>query len=276
MYILGFETTGVRGSVALCDLETKKIREKSTKKPMEHLKNITELASELLREEGIKPSKLSAVAASIGPGSYTGIRIGVSSARAVAQALDIRCLSVPSLEMFREKCDGRRGCAVIVNARRGQVYGAVYGSCGEEILAPGAYMLKDVTSAVDAIKFPGQAAGSRGKMSAIRSEAADICAAKEKLHNIVFYGDGVTEYLKDERFAHLLQGRTFAEDSDLLPTAGMVVRYALKMWERGETCEFADLLPEYMRETEAEQKLKDGTLAKLRAKKMESLMGGHK
>ena len=126
MYILGFETTGARGSVALCNLETREIREKSTEEPMGHLRNITELASQLLRERGVEPSDLSGVAVSVGPGSYTGIRIGVSSARAVAQALNITCFAVPSLEMFREKCDGKSGCAVIVNARRGQVYGAVY------------------------------------------------------------------------------------------------------------------------------------------------------
>ena len=80
MYILGFETTGARGSVALCNLETREIREKSTEEPMGHLRNITELASQLLRERGVEPSELSGVAVSVGPGSYTGIRIGVSSA----------------------------------------------------------------------------------------------------------------------------------------------------------------------------------------------------
>lgn len=258
MYILGFETTGARGSVALYNLETREIREKSTEEPMGHLRNITELASQLLRERGVEPSDLSGVAVSVGPGSYTGIRIGVSSARAVAQALNISCFAVPSLEMFREKCDGKSGCAVIVNARRGQVYGAVYGSHGEEILAPGAYMLDDVTSAVDGIR------GSRG--NGVHSGTDD---------SITFYGGGVTAYLKDERFAHLLRGRKFANERELLPTAGMVVRHAIGMRERGEECDFRDLQPDYMRETEAEQKLKDGTLTRLREKKMANLMNGH-
>ena len=47
------------------------------------------------------------------------------------------------------------------------------------------------------------------------------------------------------------------------------------MRERGEECDFRDLQPDYMRETEAEQKLKDGTLARLREKKMANLMNGH-
>lgn len=66
MYILGFETTGARGSVALCNLETREIREKSTEEPMGHLRNITELASQLLRERGVGPSDLSGVAVSVG------------------------------------------------------------------------------------------------------------------------------------------------------------------------------------------------------------------
>ena len=168
------------------------------------------------------------------------------------------CSSDLSLEMFREKCDGKSGCAVIVNARRGQVYGTVYGSHGKKILAPGTYMLDNVTSAVDGIR------GSRG--NGVHSGTDD---------SITFYGDGVTAYLKDERFAHLLRGRKFANERELLPTAGMVVRHAIGMRERGEECDFRDLQPDYMRETEAEQKLKDGTLTRLREKKMANLMNGH-
>lgn len=248
MYILGFETTGSLGSVALYNLNNDEIKEMRVDEPMGHLKNIIDLAGKLMTDEGVDKEKLAAVAVSVGPGSYTGIRIGVSSARAIAQGLDLPCISVPGLAMFKEKCDGSQGCAVIFNARRGQVYGAVFDKDGNEILEPGAYMLSDVTDAVDRLSD----------------------------ENIVFYGDGVSAYENNETYGSLLNNRKFAGKEKLLPRAEMVVRYAAAAYRKGRICDYKNLEPSYMRETEAEQKLKDGTLERLRREKMAKLSRGLK
>lgn len=240
MYILGFETTGSLGSVALYNLNNQEIKMAAVDEPMGHLKNIVSLANGLMESEHIKVEDIAAVAASVGPGSYTGIRIGVSTARAIAQGLGLPCISVPSLDMFKEKCDVNNGCAVIFNARRGQVYGAVFDGNGNEVLKPGPYMLSDVTEAVD----------SSG------------------IINCVFYGDGVSAYKDDEKYGDLLNCRVFAKESELLPSADMVVRYAASSYNKGKLCDYNALEPSYMRETEAEQKLKDGTLERLRKEKM--------
>ena len=115
---------------------------------MAHLRRLAGMMEELVQETGCSKSEIGAVAASAGPGSYTGIRIGVTTARMTAQALGVPCLKVPTLAMFRPLA-GDTGCAVIFNARRGQVYGAVYGPGGQEVLAPGPYMLEDVTKAAE-------------------------------------------------------------------------------------------------------------------------------
>ena len=149
MYILGFETTGHIGSAALLDLESGETRSIETEEPLSHLKNTAAMASKLFAEAGIEPKTgLAAVAASVGPGSFTGIRIGVTMARSMATALEIPCVSVPTLSVFKDRCAGLP-VAGILNARRGQVYGVIFDGEGNEILKQGPYMLTDVLRVTD-------------------------------------------------------------------------------------------------------------------------------
>ena len=235
MYILAIETTGPFGSVALID-EKGQVNSKASREEMNHLKDLMPMAEELIKEAGISKSDLTAVAASAGPGSFTGIRIGVSTARAIAQALDIPAIKVPTLEIFKEFCHGEKPVAVIFNARRGQVYGAVFDSDGGEILKPGPYMLTEVLEVID----------------------------REKL-SPVFYGDGVNAY--EDRITAFDK----ASEEGRYQSAETVALVALKRYQQGQTCNYEELLPDYMREVEANQKLKSGQLAKERAAKLERL-----
>ncbi|MGN8635694.1 tRNA (adenosine(37)-N6)-threonylcarbamoyltransferase complex dimerization subunit type 1 TsaB [uncultured Eubacterium sp.] len=238
MYILVIDTTGPVGSCALLEPETGAIRQKTTEEPMAHLRRLAGMMEELVQETGCSKSEIGAVSASAGPGSYTGIRIGVTTARMTAQALGVPCLKVPTLAMFRPLA-GDTGCAVIFNARRGQVYGAVYGPGGQEVLAPGPYMLEDVTKA---------------------AERAGL--------NPVFYGDGIDAYRDSPKYGNLLAGKVFAPKAERYQTAELAARFTKTLWEQGDTCSVEELLPDYMRKTEAEQKLADGSLARARAAKM--------
>ncbi len=231
MYILSFETTGNICSAALIDGEGHVIMEASEDR-MSHLRELTAMSQKLVDRAGIKKSEISAVASSAGPGSFTGIRIGVTTARTVAQALGVKCISVSSLKIFDRYADENRSVAVIFNARRGQVYGAVFGHKKEEILAPGPYMLEDVL------------------------------AACEGIEDVVFFGDGVDAY------SDRLEGYKLAEEKIRYQTADMVAEAAKRKYEAGETLDYEELLPDYMRAPEAEQKLKSGQLASERAAKL--------
>jgi tRNA threonylcarbamoyladenosine biosynthesis protein TsaB len=232
--------------------------------PMNHLKALMPMAQQLLNQRDIDKSDLTAVAASIGPGSFTGIRIGVSSARAIAQALDIPAISVPTLETFKLYCNGTALVAPIINARRGQVYGGVFGEDGADILAGGPYMLTDVFAAI------------KGELACRRSETS--CGMLSG-GTIKFYGDGIDAYGQMlETFTSEIGDAfpgwqvTLAEEEKRYQTAEMTARMALMAYEEGHTLTPEALLPDYMRATEAEQKLKDGTLAKERAAKMARFM----
>lgn len=71
------------------------------------------------------------VAVSVGPGSYTGLRVGVAAAKALALALDVPVAPVCSLDVFAENAPRSADyVAVALDARRGQVYGAAYTNVG--------------------------------------------------------------------------------------------------------------------------------------------------
>ena len=232
MFILGIETTGKVGSVAIID-ENGKIVNRVTTDSMSHLRELVPMIKELVDELGISLNELDAIAVSVGPGSFTGIRIGLATAKTLAQTLGKKCISVNSLEIFKEKADSDNKVAVIYNARRGQVYGAIYGNDGSEILAPGPYMLDEVLEVA------------------------------EEYDDIKWYGDGVIAY------ADRLSGMNIAEADEINQSADMVCRCACIKLEAGELLDFDQLEPEYMRLPEAEQKLKDGRLAEEMARKME-------
>lgn len=258
MYILAIETTGPLGSVAVID-DRGNCTLKVSAQEMNHLKDLMPMSQQILDENHIAKSDLSAVAASIGPGSFTGIRIGVSTARAIAQALDLPAVSVPTLDMFKQKCDGSALIAPIFNARRGQVYGAVFDEDGADILPSGPYLLTEVFTAIEA------------HLEDLRD---GLPCGMLQASTVKFYGDGVDAYGQEleefkEKVLRLAGCRILmAPKEERYQDAVMTAKAALTKYKNDETISFQQLLPDYMRVTEAEQKLKDGSLAKERAAKM--------
>ena len=88
MHILTYETTGSKGYAAVISSDGTIALSASSSK-MDHLKDISTLASEALEKKKLSIHDISYVAAAIGPGSFTGIRIGVTTARTVAQMMNI-------------------------------------------------------------------------------------------------------------------------------------------------------------------------------------------
>ena len=105
MYILAIETTGAYASVAVTDGE-KILAQVEGDDRFSHLQNLMPQVKTVLEESGVELRELSAIGVSVGPGSFTGIRIGVSSARALAQILKIPCVPVSSLEALAMRAEG--------------------------------------------------------------------------------------------------------------------------------------------------------------------------
>jgi len=127
--ILCLETATTNCSVGIAkDGEIISLKEDNSKN-YSHAEKLHVFINEILTETGIRAEELDAVAVSKGPGSYTGLRIGVSAAKGLCFSLDISLISVPTLDLLAYKLTGEEGLFVsMIDARRLEVYSAIYDS----------------------------------------------------------------------------------------------------------------------------------------------------
>ncbi|MBC8052500.1 MAG: tRNA (adenosine(37)-N6)-threonylcarbamoyltransferase complex dimerization subunit type 1 TsaB [Sphingobacteriaceae bacterium] len=136
--ILQLETSTSSCSVALA-LDGQVLALKELNERNAHAGMLTLLIEEAMTESGKAFSELNAVAVSMGPGSYTGLRIGVSTAKGLCYALDVPLIAVNTLEAmtFGMKSayeDDSVFYCPMIDARRMEVYSAVYNPNMEEVL----------------------------------------------------------------------------------------------------------------------------------------------
>lgn len=236
MYILAIETTGAFASVALAEAgearDCRILAHVEGHDRYSHLQNLTPQIQQVLCDAGVSIDDLSAIAVANGPGSFTGIRIGVSTARALSQVKGIPCVPVSSLKALAARASAAAGRAPaedavicpILDARRSQVYGAGYLK-GEEVIKAGPYTIDEfmrLASDYDMLYMMGDGVDTcSGKIEEIRAEG--IAVAPEEIR-----------YQRAEEVAQL----------------------GALQFTAGESVSFDQLEPEYMRMAEAERKLK--------------------
>ena len=128
MLVLGIDTATdvcavglVRGATPLVDL--------SVRVPRSHGTRLAPLVTEALAHAGLAAPDLDAVAVSAGPGSYTGLRIGLSLAKGLCLAADAALVAVPTLDALARVVQRESGTRLVVPclpSRRGEVYAAAY------------------------------------------------------------------------------------------------------------------------------------------------------
>lgn len=128
-YILHLETATKVCSVALSNKGKLVALQEMTEAGFAHGENLTLLIESVLSEAGISTDSLAAVSISSGPGSYTGLRIGVSTAKGLCYALKIPLIAVDSLlaiqQLAQKKYPNQR-IAPMIDARRMEVFCAIY------------------------------------------------------------------------------------------------------------------------------------------------------
>ena len=126
MLTLAFETSAKAGSVAL--LEGRKLLGESYQNTgLTHSQTIMTMAQDLIAACGYTPQQVEAVAMAAGPGSFTGIRIGVAAAKGFAWGAQIPCYGVSTLEAMALNLGAYDGLVVgTMDARRSQVYTATF------------------------------------------------------------------------------------------------------------------------------------------------------
>ena len=126
MLILAFETSAKAASVALWEGE-KLLGESYQNTGLTHSQTLMPMAQELLKSCGKNPQQVEAVAVAAGPGSFTGIRIGVAAAKGFAWGKELPCYGVSTLEAMARNLGAWQGLVVpVMDARRSQVYTATF------------------------------------------------------------------------------------------------------------------------------------------------------
>lgn len=128
-YILNIETATKNCSVCLAKDGVALSLKEYAGEGYAHAEKLHIFIDEALKEAGIDYKSLDAVAISMGPGSYTGLRIGVSAAKGLCYALSIPLIAVDTLELLTRKIKITEGSIIpMIDARRMEAYTAVFDS----------------------------------------------------------------------------------------------------------------------------------------------------
>ena len=147
--LLCIETSGKNCSVALFEgLQLVSIREVHTEQ-FSHSENLHVFIEQVLKESNLQPKAIKAIAISAGPGSYTGLRIGVATAKGLCYGWDIPLIALPTLHILAEQVTYEftdiEYIIPMIDARRMEVFTAVYSHDFSPILGERAEILTEST-----------------------------------------------------------------------------------------------------------------------------------
>ncbi len=147
MIIMAFDSCARSASVAVLDGE-RALAVYNIDNGLTQSELLLPMAEDILRSLKLTFSDIGLFACSEGPGSFTGVRIGVSLVKGLAFGKNIPCVGVSTLEALAENMRGIPGIIVpVMDARRSQVYGAIYESDGDEmscLISDGAYSFSEL------------------------------------------------------------------------------------------------------------------------------------
>ncbi|MGB7061114.1 MAG: tRNA (adenosine(37)-N6)-threonylcarbamoyltransferase complex dimerization subunit type 1 TsaB [Candidatus Zixiibacteriota bacterium] len=180
------------------------------------------------RTVGMKIDDLDGLAISIGPGSFTGLRIGLSTVKGLCVSSQKPLASVPSLDALASlSLYSRYQVAPLLDAKKDQVYAAMYDTSDGELRRESKYMAVSVEDLVKKIS-----------------------------KRTLFVGPGARLYQKE--LTHLLgENSCFALNDQSTPSGASVARIGLGKLAGGHTEDIANLEPLYIRMSEAELKFKN-------------------
>ena len=228
MKILAVDTSSETASVAIMDNE-KLMGEYSINHKKTHSQKLMPMIINIMENLDLKPEDIDVYAASSGPGSFTGLRIGVATIKAMAYSFKKPVVSVPTLDAFVYNVPTADALICpMMDARNRQVYTAVY-------------------------RFDGIFPSRITDYLAVPVEDL-ITVLNDMNEKVVFLGDGAfihKDILSEKRAGKAL----FVHSCAALQRASSVARLALEKVKRGEVEDSFKLTPFYLRKSQAEQQL---------------------
>jgi tRNA threonylcarbamoyladenosine biosynthesis protein TsaB len=241
MIILGIDTATAVASVALVEdgkLVAEEIQSSSGKSSTgavaprgNHAEIVLPLIQSILTKARVAVAQLSGIAVSIGPGSFTGLRVGLATAKGIAYECGLPLVGVSTLHANAARVPNFDGiiCSLL-DARKNEVYFALFRHDGQDLRLTDDAM-SSIDGALDQLRDCKWVSGS----------------------SLLFVGDGATTYEKFLSRAFTASAQIFAAKG-YSSMAAQVARLAEERFRARRTDDLALLAPVYLRPTEAETK----------------------
>ena len=189
-----------------------------------HSENFMPIVAEILEKNNKELKDINLIAAVVGPGSFTGIRIGIASIKALAEVYNIPVVEVTSLESLARNVEVTNVVCSLIDAKNNQVYAGIFDANYEKLED---YIADDINTVIESLK---------------------------KYNNITLVGDG------SEKFADLLKENLVEvefsnENKQKAFSAGLI---GLKKFEKNEVKNADSINPIYLRKSQAERMKKSG------------------
>lgn len=222
MRILAVDTSAVCASVAVTE-NGKILSECSTNTGLTHSRTLMPMIDSALKNAEIPIDSIDLFACSVGPGSFTGIRIGVAAIKGLCDALGKKCMPVSTLEGLAYNLQGNECIAVsVMDARCNQVYCAVFRVSNDRIER----LTQDMAIQID-----------------------ELAVMLKEYDNVVFVGDGA-------QLCHSRLGYKKAAAGSVYQRGSSVAFAAENSFSEERAVDGAELMPTYLRLPQAERELK--------------------
>jgi len=212
-YILNIETATKNCSVSIAKDGKTIICKEIAEQGYSHAEKLHVFISEVLKEAQIDFSDLTAIAVSQGPGSYTGLRIGVSAAKGLCYALNIPLIAVDTMEILASAISVENGVIVpMIDARRMEVYSAIFSL-------------------------------DKSKIRDTKAEIIDEESFSEITETIHFVGDGALkcqEILNSDKFVY--------HPEIIFPSAEQMSVLSFEKYKKSDTVDVAYFEPFYLKD----------------------------
>ncbi len=227
MKILALETSTLAGGAALLD-DGRVVGQSTLNIALTHSERLMAVVDRLLQDCGWEAKDLRGIAVSIGPGSFTGLRVGVATAQGLALALGVPVAPVPTLDALAATLPfAEWPVCPLLDARKGEVYLSLYRWAGDAMKREWEYLALAPRAAVERLAPP-----------------------------VIVLGDGVPPCRPF--LARLGAGVRIASPAHSLPSPAVVGELGHAMLESGRGVPGDALAPLYLRPSEAELRTKHG------------------
>lgn len=184
-----------------------------------HSENLMPIVAEILEKNELKLSDMDLISCSVGPGSFTGIRIGVASVKAMAEINNILIASVTSLEILARIDESEKNKVALIDARNNQVYCGIFDKRYQKLEK---FMADDIDIIINNLK---------------------------KYENSVFIGDGAV--LHKDKIIENIPNAEFSKENDQSAKCCGLIGYQKYLANDLQTSD--SIVPLYLRKSQAER-----------------------